>query len=157
MNFSGPLHRYTFGIGWKDSGICAHLDHQDSYDFLKRKSKRRTSAYNRVAPFYLVRYLVKFPYGGRLCASHLREVYSQIKDRESTADELNSMSGLHSYEIQMAKRNDLDNTNIILLSLEQSPVKSQTIIPLEEQAPSAIRRLTAKLRQAISVTGNSFY
>jgi hypothetical protein len=155
MNFLGPLHRYTFGIGWKDSNYCAHIDHKDSFVITKkRKRKRNSSAINRVAPFHLVQHLVQFPYGGRLCGNHINQIYSSIKTRESTADELNAFSGIHSYEVKVDKSRELDNTNMLLISLDQSPLKSQAKIRLEEQTPGAVRRLAAKLHQVVSVAGN---
>ncbi|CAF2789721.1 unnamed protein product [Rotaria sp. Silwood2] len=42
------------------------------------------------------------------------------------------------------------------MSLDQSPLKSQATVRLEEQTPGAIRRLTAKLRRAVSVAAENF-
>lgn len=154
MKILGPLHRYTFGIGWKGHHICSHVAHQGSADFLQKKSKKKSSNSSRVVPFHLVRHLEDFPYGGRLCAVHLREIYSILKHRRSLADELSAMSGIHSYEIQVEKVDKLGKTNALLACLEESPLKSQTVIPLEQQTDSAIRRMAAKLRQVVSATGN---
>ena len=152
----GPLHRYTFGVGWKDHNNCAHLDHKYVSSQIKEmKKKRKTSGHNRIAPFHLVRYLEQFPYGGRLCASHVNKTYSLIEEQQSAADELNAFSEVHTYQIRVDAEHELDKTNALLLSLEQSPLKSQTMIPLEEQAPGAVRRLTSKLRQVVSVAGIS--
>jgi len=54
------------------------------------------------------------------------------------------------------KNLQLNDTNALLTSLDESPLKSQAIVPLEEQTPAAIRRLTAKLRRAVSAAGNLF-
>ncbi len=150
----GPLHRYTFGIGWRCNTHCSHVDHKDSFDIIKTKRKRNSSSINRVLPFHLVRRVTHFPYGGRICGMHLREIYSRIKEQQSAADELNTLSEMHSYQIQVHNDRELGNTNTLLISLEQSPLKSRTTVPLEEQASSSIRRLTSKLRRAVSVAGN---
>lgn len=99
---------------------------------------------------------MQFPYGGRLCTVHLKQVYSTIQEQQSAANELNALTGFHSYTIEAGRRQELNSTNDLLVSLKQSPIKSQATIPLEEQVPSAIRRLTAKLRRAVSVAGNFF-
>ena len=67
------------------------------------------------------------------------------------------MSGIHSYEIEVEKTDNLEKTNALLACLGESPLKSQTTIPLEEQAPASIQRLTAKLRRVTSVTGKYYY
>jgi hypothetical protein len=131
------------------------MDHKDSFDTSKKR-KRDSSLYNRVVPFHLVPHIVQFPLGSRLCGTHLKKIYSTIKEQQSTADDLNTLSGIHSYQIIAEKNHHLNDTNVLLMSLDQSPIKSQTTIRLEEQAPSAIRRLTAKLRQVVSVAGNHF-
>ncbi|CAF1305788.1 unnamed protein product, partial [Didymodactylos carnosus] len=153
-----PLHRYTFGIGWKDQTYCQHIDHKNSSDIpgKKRKRKQYSTSNNRVAPIHLVQHLARFPYGGRLCAFHLKEVYSTIQLRQSTADELNAISGVHSYEGEVNNNLELNDTNILLMSLDQSPLKSEASVPLEEQAPGSIRRLTRKLRRAVSVAAANF-
>ncbi|CAF4154958.1 unnamed protein product, partial [Rotaria sordida] len=142
------LHRYTFGVGWKDNRCCAHIDHINSSNIVKiKKSKRPTN--NRIAPFHLIQHLAQFPFGGRLCSMHRTEIYSIIQATKLTTEELSTFSGIHSYEIEAEKITELNNTNTLLISLEQSPLKSQTMVPLEEQPPSAIRRLTSKLRKAV--------
>ncbi|CAF4613272.1 unnamed protein product [Rotaria socialis] len=143
------LHRYTFGIGWRNNTACAHLDHKDSFAIKKRK--RNSSSTNRILPFHLVRHTTQFPYGGRICGIHLREIYSRIKEQQSAADEFNTLSEMHSYEIQVHKNRELENTNTLLMSWNQSPIHSQTTVPLEDQEPSSIRRLTAKLRRTVSI------
>lgn len=152
----GPLHRYTFGIGWKGHPICDHLDHRDSADFLHKSKKKPSNSY-RIVSFHLVRHLESFPYGGRLCGKHLGKLYSTIKYRRSLADELSAISGIHSYEMEVEKMENLDKTNTLLVCLEESPLKSQTTIPLEQQTSGAIRRLTAKLRRVVSAAGNYDY
>jgi hypothetical protein len=71
------------------------------------------------------------------------------------------MSEIPSYQIQVNESrepDELNNINMILMSLDQSPLKSQSTIRLEKQTPASIRRLTSKLRRIVSVTGNpSFY
>ncbi|CAF1514387.1 unnamed protein product [Rotaria sordida] len=42
------------------------------------------------------------------------------------------------------------------MTLDESPIKSQTIVRLEEQAPSSIRRLTAKLRHSVAASASVF-
>ena len=157
MNILGPLHRYTFGIGWKGHPVCAHPDHRDSTDSLHKRSKKKSSSSSRMVPFHLVRHLESFPYGGRLCGIHLNDLYSNIKHRRSLVDELSAVSGIYSYEIAMEKADSLDKTNALLAYLEESPLKSQTTIPLEQQTSGAIRRLTAKLRRVVSAAGNYYY
>ena len=152
----GPLHRYTFGIGWKDSSRCAHIDHKDSFNTTTTRRKRNPSSINRVVPFHLFRYLVHFPYGARLCGTHLRAIYVIRKEQLSTADELNTFTEVHSFEMQVDNSRSLENTNAVLIALQQSPLRSQATVRLEHQAPGAVRRLTSKLRQAVSVAGNRF-
>ncbi|CAF1474480.1 unnamed protein product, partial [Rotaria sordida] len=148
-----PLHRYTFGFGWKDSTYCAHIDHKNSKNEPRRKKRRKTfSTNNRIAPIHFFRHLVQFPYGGRLCGNHVKQVYSLIQTQESLADELNTRSEIHSYEIQANRSDELENVNTLLISLGQSPLKSQITTPLEEQTDGAIRRVVAKLRQAVSAS-----
>jgi hypothetical protein len=78
------------------------------------------------------------------------------KDQQVAADELNTFTEIHSYEMETDRRRDLDNTNALLIALKQSPLRSQTTVPLEHQAPGAIQRLTNKLRQAVSIAGYSY-
>jgi len=52
------------------------------------------------------------------------------------------------------KGHNLHNTNTLLMTLDESPIKSQTTVRLEEQAPSSIRRLAAKLRRSVAASGN---
>ena len=47
--------------------------------------------------------------------------------------------------------NNLDSTNRILIEAEISPVKSQTIEPLEEQSKNSIRRLVSKLQRGTQI------
>ncbi|CAF1501436.1 unnamed protein product, partial [Rotaria sordida] len=171
-----PLHRYTFGFGWKMSDSCLHMDHKDSSNTpktrktktktktktrtkrkrkIKRRKKRNLSKNNRIVPFHVVRHLDQFPYGGRLCGTHLKQAYSSIKIQRSAADELNNISGVHSYSIEVEKGCELNNINTLLISLNQSPIKSQTMTRLEDQTPSSLRRLAAKLRQAVSATASN--
>lgn len=154
MNILGPLHRYTFGIGWQGHGHCDHWSHKDSFNSLQKRSKKKSSSFGRVVPFHLVRHIENFPYGGRLCGVHLQGTYAMIKYRRSIADELSAGSGIHSYEIQVEKADNLDKTNALLACLEESPLKSQTKIPLDQQTSGAIRRITAKLRRVVSAAGN---
>lgn len=119
------------------------------------RRNRNPSSINRVVSFHLFRHLVQFPYGGRLCGTHLRAIYMMRKDQQVAADELDAFTELHSYEMQIDQSRNLDNTNALLIALKQSPLRSQTTIPLEHQAPGAIRRLTNKLRQAVSIAGHS--
>jgi hypothetical protein len=82
------------------------------------------------------------------------ELYSTIREQQLIIDELETFSGTHSYQLEVNKGRDLHNTNTFLMALDESPIKSQTIVRLEEQAPSAIRRLTAKLRRSVAASGN---
>ncbi|CAF4890567.1 unnamed protein product [Rotaria sp. Silwood1] len=82
----------------------------------------------------------------------MKQVYSLIQTQESLADELNTLSEIHSYEIQANRSDELENVNTLLMSLGQSPLKSQVTTPLEEQTHGAIRRVVAKLRQAVSAS-----
>ena len=157
MSFLGPLHRYTFGFGWQDSNSCAHSDHKDRFDKpQQRKRKRKSSTNNRIASFPLVRRLANFPYGGRICANHIKQVYSSIHAEQSADDELDTFSAIHSYEMQLNKSDELGNVNTLLTSLDHSPLRSQAAVRLEEQTSGAILRLTAKLRQAVSIAGMLF-
>lgn len=121
---------------------------------LQKKRKKNHSLTNRVAPIHTCHDLVDFPYGGRLCGTHVKEVYSQIATQQSLADELNSLSDVHSFEMEYNKHNELENVNILLTSLGQSPWKSQVTVSLDEQAPGAVRRLVAKFRQSVAASGN---
>ncbi len=87
---------------------------------------------------------------------HLKEIYGTIELRQLTADELNAISDIHAYEIEVKKNLELNDTNALLTSLDESPLKIQAIVPLEEQTPAAIRRSTAKLRRAVPAAGNLF-
>ena len=149
INISGPLHRYTFGIGWKDSTGCAHIDHKDSFNMSSTQRKRKPSSINRVVPFHRFRHLVQFPYECRLCGNHLIALYVERKEQQVTADELNTFTELNSCQMQIDKSGNLDNTNALLIALQQSPLRSQATVRLEDQAPGAIRRLTNKFRQAV--------
>jgi len=155
INPVGSLHRYTYGIGWRDNRHCAHIDHIEFSTTVKKK-KRQSSSKNRIAEFHLIQHLVQFPYGGRLCATHRIEIYSILQLHKSKTEELNTFSGIHSYEIEAKKSHELNNANKLLMSLEQSPLKSQAIIPLQEQSQGAIRYLTSKLRRAVAAAGQSF-
>ena len=146
------MHRYTYGIGWRDHHHCAHIDHTDS-SIVAKKRNRQSSSKNRIAEFHLIQHLVQFPYGGRLCATHRIKIYSILQLHKSATDELNSFSGIHSYEIEVKKSHELNNANTLLVALEQSPLKSQAMIPLQEQSQGAIRYLTSKLRRAVAAAG----
>jgi hypothetical protein len=123
----------------------------------RMKKKKNSSPINRVLPFHLVKHAPHFPYGGRICGVHLTEIYKIIKEKQLVEDELDTISEIHSfYQIYLPNDRELQSTNTLLISLEQSPLKSQTTAPLQEQAPSSIRRLTSKLRRAVSVAGNIF-
>ncbi|CAF1458184.1 unnamed protein product [Adineta steineri] len=150
-----PLHRYTFGIGWKIVNQCAHLDHRDSFDATEPRGKRKKSSKKRILPFHLVRHVAQFPYGGRICGMHLQGIYLTVKEQQLVADDLNTLSDIHSYEMKVEKNSRLENINTLLISLEESPLKSQITVPLEEQAPSSLRRLTAKLRKIVSVAATN--
>ncbi|CAF3235207.1 unnamed protein product [Rotaria sp. Silwood2] len=84
------------------------------------------------------------------------ELYSRIKEQQSIIDELETFSGTHSYQLDVKEDHDLHNTNTLLMTLNESPIKSQTIVRLEEQAPSSIRRLTAKLRHSVAASASVF-
>jgi hypothetical protein len=156
MNFLGPLHRYTFGIGWKSSGGCAHIEHKNSVDTPREKRRKRyPSSYNRVVPIHLVQHIDQFPYGGRRCSTHLKEIYSTIQARQLGNDELNAVSEDLCYQIDVItsrEPDELDNLNMILTSLDQSPLKRQSTISLEEQTPASVRRLTSKLCRVVSAS-----
>lgn len=172
MAFLGPLHRYTYGIGWKGTSYCSHPDHRGSFGAPKRRRKKEKNplSMNRIAPLHLIRNLAQFPIGGRLCATHLKQIYSTIREQESAAEDLNAISDIYSYGIDnhsygadvhsygtgIDNTEQLNNTNRLLDLLNQSPIKSQAIIPLEDQTLGAIRRQTAKLRRIVSVAGNIF-
>jgi hypothetical protein len=55
-----------------------------------------------------------------------------IQLRQLTADELKAISDIHSYEIEVKKNLGLNDTNALLTSLGESPLKSQAMVPLEE-------------------------
>lgn len=154
FDVSGPLHRYSFGVGWKDHGRCSHPDHNLLSEAIRKKQKRNPSSDNRVVPLHLYQHSTQFPYGGRLCGSHLKALYASFEDNVSVDDQSSISSGFHSYYVKDQRRDELENTNEVLLILNESPLKSQTTTSLEEQTPGAIRRLTSKLRQAVSVAGN---
>lgn len=149
------MHRYTFGFGWKDSKYCAHADHKYLLNETERnKRKKNYTVNNRVVPIHLFHYLTDFPYGGRLCGSHLKKVYSSIRTLQSLADELTTRSDIHSYEIEIDRSDELTKANMLLTSLGQSPLKSQITMPLDEQTPGAVRRIVSKFRQSIAAYGN---
>ncbi|CAF4077139.1 unnamed protein product [Rotaria magnacalcarata] len=52
---------------------------------------------------------------------------------------------------------ELENTNTLLMSLNENPIHSQSTVPLEDQEPSSIRHLTVKLRRTVSIAGSRFY
>ena len=57
------------------------MDHKESFDVPDKKGKRKRylSLNNRVIPIHLVQNLAQFPYGGRLCAYHIKQIYSTIQ------------------------------------------------------------------------------
>ncbi|CAF2257687.1 unnamed protein product [Rotaria magnacalcarata] len=58
---------------------------------------------------------------------------------------------MHSYQIQVHNNHELENTNTLLMSLNENPIHSQSTVPLEDQEPSSIRHLTVKLRRTVSI------
>lgn len=115
---------------------------------------RNPASEYRVVPLHLYECSTQFPYGGHICGTHLKTLFANRRDDLSIAGALSTYTGFDSFSFEEQRRDELEKTNEVLLSLNESPLKSQTIVSLEEQAPSAIRRLTAKLRQAVSVAGN---
>lgn len=95
-------------------------------------------------------YLVDFPYGGRLCGTHLKYVYSGIETLYSSADEIYTRSAIQSYEIEIDKYDKLEKVNTMLTSLGQSPLKSQVTTPLDQQTSGAVRRVVGKFRQSVA-------
>jgi hypothetical protein len=120
----------------------------------RKKRKKNHSGNNRIVPIHLFDHVVDIPYGGRLCGTHLNRVYLLIAAQQSLADELNTVSGIHSFEMEYDKYNELDKVNMLLTSLGESPLKSQVTMPLDEQTPGAIRRVVAKFRQTVAASGN---
>ena len=95
------------------------MDHKESFDVpSKKKRKRYSSLNNRVVSIHLVQNLAQFPYGGHLCAFHVKAIYSTIQSRRSTADELNAISDIHSYEVEVKKNLEVIDTNVLLTSLD---------------------------------------
>jgi hypothetical protein len=142
----GPLHRYTFGIGWRINDGCEHSDHK-SDEHSSKRFKTSVQSINRIAPFHLVKEITNFPFGGRLCCKHRLEVYSEMKERQTHQE---TISELESFRDTSQISQLRDEANDLLEALHQSPLLSQTLTPLEAQAPGAIRRLTAKLRRVVS-------
>ena len=111
----------------------------------RKKRKRNHPENNRVARIHLFHHLIEFPYGGRLCGTHVKQVYSFIQTQQSLADELNTFSDIHSYQIEVDRHDELKKVNTLLVSLGQSPLKSQVTMPLDEQTPGAIRRVVCQV------------
>ena len=153
-----PLHRYTFGIGWRVHDRCHHVEHDTVFE--KQKVIKRRSVFTsnlRVAPFDLVHHITGFPYGGKICDKHRKQFYQEFHNKnddlnvydmdtdvEDTVTESSFQSFARPHEL---KENDAQK---ILCVLEHSPIKSQTRMSLSEQTPGAIRRLTSKLRKAVA-------
>ena len=150
-----PLHRYTFGIGWRMHDRCHHFEHHAPFGKqpgIKRQDASTNSL--RVAPFHLAQRITGFPYGGKICHKHRKEIHHEFKpsddsqvedmDVDDTATESSFQSFAYRYELE---NNDAQQ---ILCALAQSPIKSQSRMLLSEQTPGAVRRLTSKLRKAVA-------
>lgn len=159
-----PLHRYTFGVGWRVHNRCHHTDHDMSFQqFSSIKKRKKTPRIEpRIAPLHLVEKIVGFPYGGKICDKHRKELY-----QEETVT-------IHHMNVNY-KDDDMDTSTVIktettvqsfitpnkathhqaqriLMALEQSPIKSHSKKRLLKQKPGATRRLVAKLRKAVAAT-----
>lgn len=157
-----PLHRYTFGIGWRVHHRCHHTDHNIPFQpFNSMKNRRSTFKTTvRTAPLHLVEKIVDFPYGGKVCDKHGKQLYHEeattigymdindLNDGTDTTTNLETESTAQSFVTpNKALRHQAQR---VLLALEQSPIKSQSKTALFKQTPGAVRRLTAKLRKAVA-------
>ncbi|CAF4781233.1 unnamed protein product, partial [Rotaria sp. Silwood2] len=72
-----PLHRYTFGIGWRIHDRCHHSDHSVTFQKLNLGQRRRKQSKSklRIASLSIVEQIVGFPYGGKICDTHRKQVY----------------------------------------------------------------------------------
>ena len=154
-----PLHRYTFGIGWRIRDRCHHSDHDVTFQEsnLAEQRRRKSKGKLRVASFHMVEKILGFPYGGKICDTHRKQMYKDPSlgddfDINYTIDDENndtdSISTFQSFAV--GDEGPDDEVHNILVALGQSPIKSQSRTSLEEQTPGAVRRLVAKLRQSVS-------
>ncbi len=158
-----PLHRYTFGIGWRAHNRCYHMDHNITFqesNLIKRRSASETKM--RVAPFHLAEKIIGFPYGGTICDKHRKQLYREVNE---TIDDLNAnymnenndmetISTVQSFTVHGEEQHR--KAQRILAALDHSPIKSQTRTPLLQQTPGAIRRLAAKLRKSVAAATATF-
>ncbi|CAF1280005.1 unnamed protein product [Rotaria sordida] len=110
----------------------------------------------RVAPFHLVEKIVGFPYGDKICDKHRKQLYTQdtatVDDFNinywDNDDDMETNSSIQSFAT--SDKSQYHQAQQILAALDQSPIKSQSKIPLNKQIPGAVRRQTAKLRKAVA-------
>ncbi|CAF1545057.1 unnamed protein product [Adineta ricciae] len=154
-----PLHRYTFGIGWRIHNRCHHSDHKVTFQEsnLSEQKKRKSKSKLRVASLNVVKKISGFPYGGKICDMHRKQTYksssvnNNFDENYTTDDESDDTDSISSFQsFAFDDDSSRDKVHNILVELDQSPIKSQSRIPLEEQTPGALRRLIAKLRQTVS-------
>jgi hypothetical protein len=160
-----PLHRYTFGVGWRIHNRCCHSDHNVSFNesrSLKRGRKTSVTAL-RTAPFDLVEKIVGFPYGGKICDIHRKQLYQDdvaMNDfdlnymSDDGGDDVKTNSTIQSFV--SPEKSQYKRAQHILHELGESPIKSQTRIPLKKQTPGAVRRLAAKLRKSVAAATATF-
>lgn len=160
-----PLHRYTFGIGWLQHDHCHHPDHNlDSQRFaVARRQRSASRSALRVAPWHVVEQVAGFPYGGRICDKHRKHLYrttvsiindvnlDAIKDED---DEIETVSNGRSFGTTIGRKHEA--VQDFLVALGQSPIKSRSRKPLDEQTPGAVRRLVSKLRQTVLAAAATF-
>ncbi|CAF3125343.1 unnamed protein product [Rotaria sp. Silwood2] len=156
------LHRYTFGVGWRINQRCHHSDHNVTFQEsnLAQQRRKKSKGKLRVAPFYIVEKILGFPYGGKICDTHRKQMYKDLSlgdnfdinyitdDENSDNSDMDSISTFQSFAV--GDEGTRDKTHDILVALGQSPIKSQSRASLEEQTPGAVRRQVAKLRQSVS-------
>ncbi|CAF3133837.1 unnamed protein product [Rotaria sp. Silwood2] len=158
-----PLHRYTMGVGWRIHDRCQFADHNVGFKQSRLVKRRRSASTSstplRVAPLHLAEKIVGFPYGGKICNKHRKQV--EKEDAMSVDDfnvnytneddndvDMETNSTVQSFV--MFDESNEQQTQRILAELDQSPIKSRCRAPLVKQTPGAVRRMTGKLRKVVA-------
>ncbi|CAF1452991.1 unnamed protein product [Rotaria sordida] len=171
-----PLHRYTYGIYWKQNKKCGHPDHPPT--------RRIPRADCRRAKLDVAKNIPEFIYGSRLCSKH-RQIFdkSDLYDKNvpiiDEHDDFTISNLSDFYDDKILSINDDDkilsindddkstisnfideeNTsrngikrsqfNAIFYGTSVSPLKSSTTKPLEEQSDASKRRLVSKYKRGL--------
>ncbi|CAF1495880.1 unnamed protein product [Rotaria sp. Silwood1] len=161
------LHRYTYGIHWKENKERGHPDHPPNRRVPKSDGRR--------VKLEVAKKIFGFIYGSRLCPKHRKnfeksDFYDKNMPIIDEDDEftISNLSNFYDNTIPIVYDDDKstvshiideENTysdekkrsqlNAIFNGTSVSPLKSSAAKPLEEQSDYSIRRLVSKYKRGL--------